>query len=107
MTSDFSLMPTVIALMERLDAHLRGLGAHDNQRCVGLWLKLWGDGSGCVMAEYVDVKDGDDADRAMVRTVMSMAPTELIAFDTLAELHGELVAMTMRVPRGDSTEPAP
>jgi len=55
------------------------------------------DGAGSVMAHYCDVKDGDGEDKQLIRTVTTMTDTELFGFDTLAELHGELVAKTMRV----------
>ncbi len=87
----------ILQLIEKWEARLVAMGPHDNQRCHGLWLKVFPDGSGSVMAHYCDVKDGDAEDIQVVRTVTTMTDTELFGFDTLAELHGELVAKTMRV----------
>lgn len=90
---------TINSLILEWEKKLVGLGVVDNQRCMGLWLRLEPDGSGSVMAEWSKVKPGDDKTRQMVRTVMSMEPHPILDFDTLDELHGGLVAQQMRVKR--------
>lgn len=87
----------ILQLIEKCETRLVAMGPHDNQRCHGLYLKVYPDGSGSVMAHYCDVKPDDGEDKGLVRTVMTMTDTEMFGFDTLAELHGELVAKTMRV----------
>lgn len=95
-------LETIFTLLDRYEKRFTSLGVHDNQRCVGLWLKLWGDGSGTVMAEYHDVKPGyEEESEQLKRMVMTMAPTEVLAFDTIEELHGALVAATCQTPKGD------
>lgn len=89
----------IFELLDRWEAKLVGAGVIDNQKCMGLWLKLFGDGSGSVMAEWSDVKATDDQDRKLVRTVMTMAPSSILDFNTIEELHGGLVAQQMRVKR--------
>lgn len=98
---------SIMELMLEWEKKLVGAGVIDNARCQGLWLRMYPDGSGSVMAEWSKVKPGDDKDRAMVRTVMTMEPHPILDFDTLDELHGGLVAQQMRVKRmsGDG-EPA-
>jgi len=90
---------TIMVLMDEWEKKLVGAGVVDNQRCMGLWLRLEPDGSGSVMAEWSKVKPGDDKTRQMVRTVMSMEPHPILDFDTIDELHGGLVAQQMRVKR--------
>lgn len=92
-------MQTINSLILDWEKKLCGMGAVDNQRCMGLWLRMEPDGSGSVMAEWSKVKHGDDKTRAMVRTVMTMEPHAILDFDTLDELHGGLVAQQMRVKR--------
>lgn len=87
-------------LLDAWEKKLTGAGVIDNQRCMGLWLRLYGDGSGSVMAEWSDVKATDDEDRRLVRTVCTMAPSSILDFDTIEELHGGLVAQQMKVKRG-------
>lgn len=97
---------TIMALMDEWEKKLVGAGIIDNSRCQGLWLKLFGDGSGSVMAEWSDVKYSDSQDQKLVRTVMTMAPTSILDFSTLDELHGGLVAQSMTVERrGAKGEP--
>ena len=90
-------MQTILDMIAKYEARLVAIGPHDNQRCHGLVLRIFPDGSGSLLAHYCDVKDGDRDDVGLVRTVMTMEDTELFGFDTLAELHGELVAKTMEV----------
>lgn len=91
---------TIFTLLDRYEARFIARGVHDNQRCIGLWLKLFGDGSGSVMAEYHDVKPGyEEESKATVRMVMTMNPTSVIDFDSIEELHGALVAATCETPR--------
>jgi len=73
------------------------IGVHDNMRCHGLHLHLFPDASGVVFAEYYDVKTTDNDYKRLKRTVMTMKDTEMFGFDSLEELHGELVARTMTV----------
>ena len=87
----------ILQLIEKCETRLVAIGPHDNQRCHGLYLNVFPDGSGSVMAHYCDVKGDDCDDKQLIRTVTTMTETELFGFDTLAELHGELVAKTMRV----------
>ena len=89
----------IFELLDRWEAKLIAAGVIDNQKCMGLWLKLYGDGSGSVMAEWSDVKATDDQDRKLVRTVCTMEPSSIFDFDTIEELHGGLVAQQMRVKR--------
>lgn len=97
---------TINNLILEWEKKLVGAGVVDNQRCMGLWLRLEPDGSGSVMAEWSKVKPGDDKTRAMVRTVMTMEPHPILDFDTLDELHGGLVAQQMKVRRaGGDGEP--
>lgn len=97
---------TIMVLMDEWEKKLVGAGVIDNSRCQGLWLKLYGDGSGSVVAEWSAVKPSDDRSRSLVRTVMTMAPSSIFDFDTLDELHGGLVAQQMKVKRsGGDGEP--
>lgn len=97
---------TINGLILEWEKKLVGAGVVDNQRCMGLWLRLEPDGSGSVMADWSDVKYSDNQDQKLVRTVMTMAPTSILDFDTLEELHGGLVAQQMRVKRtGGDGEP--
>lgn len=93
-------MQPIMELMDVWEKKLVAAGVVDNQRCMGLWLKLFGDGSGSVMAEWSDVKPTDNQDLKMVRTVCTMAPSSIFDFDTLDELHGGLVAQQMSAKRG-------
>lgn len=90
---------SIMELMLEWEKKLVGAGIIDNSRCQGLWMRLYPDGSGSVMADWSDVKYSDNQDQKLVRTVMTMAPTSILDFDTLAELHGGLVAQQMRVKR--------
>ena len=90
---------TIMVLMDEWEKKLVGAGIIDNSRCQGLWLRLYPDGSGSVMADWSDVKYSDDQNRKLVRTVMTMAPSSIFDFDTLDELHGGLVAQQMKVKR--------
>lgn len=91
----------IFELLDRWEAKLIAAGVIDNQKCMGLWLRLYGDGSGSVMAEWSDVKATDDQYRKLVRTVCTMTPSSIFDFDTIEELHGGLVAQQMRVKTGD------
>lgn len=90
---------TINSLVTAWEAKLIGAGVIDNARCQGLWLRLYPDGSGSVMADWSDVRATDCPDLKMVRTVMTMAPSSILDFDTLDELHGGLVAQQMKVKR--------
>ena len=87
----------IFVLLDRWEKRLVGMGVHDNCRCMCLWLKLWGDGSGSVMAQYSKVNPDDDENLKMVRTVMTMEPHRILDFDTMSQLHGDLVSRTMHV----------
>ena len=90
-------MQTILDLIGKYQARLIGIGVHDNQQCHGLVLHVFPDGSGSLMAEYGDVKDGDCDMTRVARSLLTMKDTELFGFDTLAELHGELVTKTREV----------
>lgn len=86
----------ILSLLDAYCDRLVRLGVIDNQRCVNVWLQLHGDGSGQVMGEWASVNPRDDRDNAVLRSVMSLRSEPMFHFDTLNELHGELVALTMR-----------
>ena len=88
----------ILALLQRYESRMTKIGRHDNMRVVGLWLRLYGDGSGQVMGDYRQDKPEYADEQHMVATVMS-EPTSLHEFDTLEDLHGFLVAQTMNVRR--------
>jgi len=90
-------LQTILDLIGKYEARLVAIGPHDNQRCHGLVLRIFPDGSGSLMAHYCDVGVDDSEYKQLVRTVMTMNDSELFGFNSLAELHGELVAKTMEV----------
>lgn len=89
----------IFGLLDKWEKRLCDGTVKDNMKCTGLWLKLWGDGSGSVMAEWHDVRGDDPEDVACARMALTMAPTAVLEFESLAELHGALVQQTMRVRR--------
>lgn len=91
----------IFAMMDQWETRLVGIGRHDNTKLKGLWLKLWADGSGSVMAEYAKSMPDETEEEALVNTVF-MEPTSILEFETLRELHGGLVAQTMSVRRDDT-----
>lgn len=86
----------ILSLLDAYGDRLVRLGVIDNQRCVDVWLQLHGDGSGQVMGEWASVNPRDDRDDALLRSVMSLRSDPVFHFDTPNELHGELVARTMK-----------
>lgn len=90
-------LQAILDMIGKYEARLVAIGPHDNMRCHGLVLRIFPDGSGSLMAHYCDVKADDCENKQLVRTVMTMKDTELFGFNSLAELHGELVAKTMEV----------
>lgn len=48
------------------------------------------------MGEWSSAIKGENRDDAAIRSVMSLRTEPMFRFDTLAELHGELVALTMK-----------
>lgn len=53
----------IIELLELYQDRLCKLGVIDNTHCVGLYLKLHGDGSGQVVASWCDALPGERGDR--------------------------------------------
>lgn len=95
--TNWPLLEAIMKMLDRYEDRLVRMGTHDNLQCQCLWLKLYGDGSGYVMAEYSAVQPTDTATQRVVRTVCSMAPSEVMQFDSLEELYGEMVSRTMGV----------
>ena len=93
-------LPAFFAMLDAWEKRLCSM-PHDNQICKGLWLKLYGDGSGSIMGEFADVPEEGDSEIEQIRKVVFMEPTSVYDFDTLDELHGYLVCKTMSVKRGD------
>lgn len=107
--ADWSLMPTIIQLVVQVENNLCGLGIHDNLYCQGLWLKLHPDGSGELMQDYTNAEPDESKEMRLLRTVFTLNSMQLLSFTSLEELHGELVAMTMRTVQGtdDAAPQAP
>lgn len=87
-------MTDIKTILHDIDAwgdRLIAAGRIDNLACKGVWLKLWGDGSGSVMAEYATDRPGDTEDERLVSTVF-MEPSSILDFDSLDELVVALAA---------------
>lgn len=96
--TDWSLMPAIVELMDRLETRLVKAPPVDGLQCVCLWLQLFGDGSGSLMCEYREARVGESpVDKAI--SVVSMKAHELDGFDSLEALHGLLVSRTCAVRR--------
>ena len=89
----------ILPLLDRWTERLVALGDHDNVRLMGMWVKLWGDGSGTVYGEYAKAMPGASPEERAVSAAF-MERTVLFTFDTVDELHGELVAQTTTARRG-------
>lgn len=97
-------LPAIFAMLDAWNVRLCAR-PHDNQICKGLWLKLYVDGSGSIMGEFADVPEEGDSEIEQIRKMVFMEQTSVFDFDTLDELHGHLVATTMRVRKHDETTP--
>lgn len=88
------MTPDLKTLLHDIDAwgdRLIAAGRIDNLSCKGVWLKLWGDGSGSVMAEYAKCLEGETDGEKLVNTVF-MEPSSILDFDSLDELAEALSA---------------
>lgn len=97
------MINAIFAMMDTWETRLVAIGRHDNSVLKGLWLKLWADGSGAVMAEYAKSMPDETEEEALVNTVF-MEPTAILEFESLNELHGALVAQVMTVRRDDKEQ---
>jgi len=95
--TDWSLLPTIMEMVDRLELRLTDQGCRDNMITEGLWLKLFPDGSGVLFEEYSPAREDDSQEKRLLQCVMDRKNDELAEFDSLEELHGELVLLTMRV----------
>jgi hypothetical protein len=99
---DWSLMPHIMALLDRLEDRLCAAPPVDGLRCCGLWLQLYGDGSGCIMSDYRNASVDETPDARAIAAVFAESH-EFESFNSLELLHGSLVAHTFACRRG--TEP--
>ena len=97
---DWNLTATCLPMLQEWERRLIDMGIHDNCRCEGLTVKFFMDGSGEVMATYSRLPQNCTAEEHMVAMIFT-DEHELLAFDSLEELHGALVAQTMQVRRSD------
>ena len=97
MGTDGTLMSSILELLEKYEAELVSRPPRDNQRVQQVWLQIWADGSGCIVAEYVTTTQNECPTRRMLRSVLTGVeePIDDTGFDSLEQLHGYLVAETM------------
>ena len=98
---DWSLMATCMPMLQEWERRLVDMGIHDNCRCEGLTVKFFMDGSGEVFANYSKLPKEHTKEQHMIAMVFT-EDHEVLAFDSLEELHGALVAQTMQVRRSDA-----
>lgn len=95
----WEIMPHILELVKELEARIVGADIQDNQRCQQLFLQIFPDGSGQVMRDYSSARKDETESERLLRSVFHETDC-LFGFNSIAELHGELVALTMRVKRG-------
>lgn len=102
--TDWSLMAPVLELVQKHENHLQEMGVHDNQRCLGLWLRIFPDGSGFLMQDYAVASHDESEELRLLRTVFSDDCEKVCTFESMEQLHGELVSLTMKVQGGGSND---
>jgi hypothetical protein len=87
-------MPAVMAMLAEWDRRMEDRGIHDNCRCESLKLHMYVDGSGEITGTYTKVRQ-DMSEEEHLIAMLHGEDHVLLEFDSLAELHGALVAQVM------------
>lgn len=86
--------PSVAAILAMLDAWERRLtnaAPTDNMRVQGIWLQLYGDGSGVVWQRWSKSMPGEIKEERLLHTIFAKDDA-LLEFDSIEGLHSALVS---------------
>jgi len=88
---DGPLFASIVTMLDALERKLTSAPPIDNMRVQGIWLQLYGDGSGVIWQEWSKSMPGEVREERLLHAIFTKDDA-LLEFDSVAELHSALLS---------------